>query len=804
MGTNNKTRTILVANPDTGQSCLGCSSYFGCKDELKSAAWICAKFNPFESTHVDDLLGQAQTAIDLNTSSQMEFGNDDPEEIGEFERMINQALASNRLVPLDLSIDDSGLPEAKNFYDWCYGSLGVKFRPFSRQLWIATMLFGEICPHCSNPDWLDINNVPVDYKSINMPEHLTFLDYGVCPSCNLGRADMFKAGDLNIFQELTVCLGQRAGKSSLAGVLCSYHVHKLLKTTRPSEFYGLDGATNLTHTYTGLQYKRAFALLWTPIKNTITDSPWYRSYFQLMKQHGEKIGEELIVIKDSFINFRRSRLLIGPAAPNIGTLRGDTRCGGAIDELGLFKFGAGAEDYVTISADEIHASLSNALATVRVAASKLIRSGENNVQQAIMFNLSSPMSVFDKIMTLVRASVGSRTMLGVRLPTWEVNPMVTREDLQVYWDTDPVKAERDFGANPPLAAAAFFEDQEKVAAMFTGTRNRVSYQTLIRTNKQGVLEKAARITNTQEMAKMPPSLMTMDSGVTSNSFSLSISIPVVSGVIRPQPRQSAQGFTQQRKGATPLADARLRVQEKVQRQLNSRPLDINSDNNGENLKCRVLATLEVIPPKGGRINFRAMYERAIVPLLKPFNVRVLVTDRWQNILLLDQARDHHNIDTFQYSLRYTDFEAIRSYMEGGRLECPATETRPFEDILTFDHKAYPYCFENRPIDHLALQFLTVQDTGRTVDKGPNLTDDSFRSVALAMHYLKNIDFVKSYLSGQSTMKSHGGGLVAMPGGDGGGGNQTSHTLTGNANRALVATGSGGSDAGNTFARTPKR
>lgn len=764
------------------ESCLGCASYFGCKDPHKSGAWVCSKFNAMESAHTDDLLTQMQTHIDLTSSIYTDF-EDDQEEVGEFESMIDRALKDNRLVPLDLNVDDRDLPEAKNYYDWTFGEKGIKFRPFSRQLWVAAKLFGEMCPHCSNPDWYhNIEAVPVDYKGVDMPEHIQFLEHGVCPSCGRGRAEMWLAGDLNIYQEMAICLGQRSGKSIQTGGLASYHIHKLLKTTRPSEYYGLAASTTLTHTYTGLQYKRAYALLWTPIRDTIHDSPWFQDYHKLLKYHGERMGEELVTIKDTFINWRRSRFLASPSAPNVGTLRGDTRAGAGIDELGFFKFGAGAEDYVTISADEIHASLTNSLATVRTAANKMMRGGENNVQQGIMFNLSSPSSVFDKIMTLVRAAKNSRVLLGVKLPTWEVNPDITREDLQIYWDTDAVKAERDFGANPPLAASPFFGDKEAIDAAFVGLKNRISYEMIERTNPQSNMpERAAKINATRELPKMPPAIMTLDAGVSNNSFSLAISIPVAKGRVTPQPRQNSGGY--ERKPKRPMVD---------------RPLDLNSES-GENLRTQVLAILEVMPPKGGKINFNKMYKNVLVPLLKPFNVQVVVTDRWNSILLLDMLRDEHGVATFQYSLRYKDFEAIKSYTEGGRVQLPQYESRDLDEVLSFDQESYPTCFTDRPIDHMALQFLTVQDNGRTVDKGPNLTDDSFRAVSLAVHYLRNIDFVKEYLSGHAVNSGKGGGLVAMPGGDGGG-QQNHHAMTGSS-RGLVAQAGSGGEGGNTFSRS---
>ncbi len=770
---------VPILAVDSG--CMSCGKFFGCKDENKGGGWVCNKYQSMNETHIDDLQEQAVIHVSHQSSVYQTF-NDDPGEVSEFEDMILNSVSQTRLLPVDLAVDDSDFKEAKNYFEWTMGSNGIKFRPFSRQMWIALRLFAEVCPHCSDSNWYhNIEAVPVDYPTSQIQSHLTLLEHGVCPECGRGRAQMFLEGDLDIPQELSACIGQRGGKSIQIAGLISYHLHKLLKTIRPSEFYGLASSSTLTHTCTALQFKRAYALLWSPIRDTISDSPWFKGYHGMLKHHGDRLGQELVVIKDTFINWRRSRLLAAPSAPNVGTLRGDTRAGASIDELGFFRFGAGSEEYVTISADEIHTSLTNSLATVRNAASRMIRAGDNTAVQGLMFNISSPSSVFDKIMTLVRAAKNSRVMLGVHLPTWEMNPQITRQDLQIYWDTDAKKAERDFGANPPLAANPFFGDLEPVFASFGRVPNRVQYR--LTTNPANNAERSARLGLLTPLSRMPPSLMTLDAGESNNSFSLAISIPMRKGKLTDRPKPNSQGFAKVPARPVPSKEISLNV-------------DLGDH------RSMTIAVIEIIPPKNGRINFNRVYENVIVPLLKPFNVAVCVTDRWNSILLLDRLHDEHGVATFQYSLRYADFVAIKSYVEGGMVSLPRTESEDPTGISTFDETQYPYCFESRPIDHLALQFQTVQDGVRTVSKGANLTDDSFRSVALAIHYLRNAEFVKLYLSGDALNSGRGGGLVASPGGN----DQSVGavvSLTGHSNKALVAVGSSSGDSGTTFARSKR-
>ena len=526
--------------------------------------------------------------------------------------------------------------------------------------------------------------------------------------------------------------------------LCSYHIHKLLKTVRPSERYGLTRSTTLTCTYTALSLGRALRLLWTPVRDTIQDSEWFKEYHNFLNMEGKRTGHELLTVKDTYISWRRSRLFASASPPDSGKLRGDTRVQGAVDELGFFRFGAGSEDLVTISADEIHTSLTNSLATVRTSATRLMRAGEDNIMQGLMMNISSPASVFDKIMTLVRLSKNSRTLLGIHLPTWEINPTMTEADLEHYKTTlGMVRFERDFGANPPLAGHPFY-NEDVVDHIQGGIRNAVKYKYVERTNKKGVLERAVKLLSTHPLQTQPPALLAIDAGETNNSFSVTIGIPSLKG---------KESLGSNGSGLGKLIDQRRQHRQSL---LNSKLVQAV---NPETTKVLIQAVIEVIPPKTGRLNHKKLFSDLIIPLLAPFNVKVAVADRWNSILMLDSLEEL-GITTFQYSMRYNDFENIRDIAENDALTLPKMETS-LEQISNFDQRSYPHCFDGRPIDHLMLQFQTVQDGGRTVNKGDGFTDDTYRSVALATRYLRDTEFVLSYLAGGSIKANSQRALVGI-------------------------------------------
>ena len=113
----------------------------------------------------------------------------------------------------DLKIDDSHIPVAENFYDFCAHHAGKNVKmPFARQLWIAMYLFGEVCNKCTHPKAQDMWNVPVDLDPHTLNRKMTFLKFGRCPKCASTKYELIQAGLLNDYTELVLVGGQRMGK----------------------------------------------------------------------------------------------------------------------------------------------------------------------------------------------------------------------------------------------------------------------------------------------------------------------------------------------------------------------------------------------------------------------------------------------------------------------------------------------------------------------------------------------------------------------------------------------------------------
>ena len=92
----------------------------------------------------------------------------------------------------------------------------------------------------------------------------------------------------------------------------------------------------------GMTFARAKALLFTPLRSAVDDSPWFQDYHALLDDYSEKYGEELYAVGRELINYRHRNLVLYPASPSKRSLRGDTRSWFAVDEIGWFPFGEGS------------------------------------------------------------------------------------------------------------------------------------------------------------------------------------------------------------------------------------------------------------------------------------------------------------------------------------------------------------------------------------------------------------------------------------------------------------------------------
>lgn len=409
-------------------------------------------------------------------------------------------------------------------------------------------------------------------------------------------------------------------------------------------------------------------------------------YHKVLDLATEKYGVEIYRKKDEFIKYFHKGLRFYPTNPKSQTLRGDTRVMGIIDELGLFPLPSGNDEEDETSdranADEAHKSLSNSLVTVQSVHQELLAK-RHNCPPAILMGVSSPISMKDKVMRLLaesRKTESKRYILGVNLPTWKVNPYLERSSPNIAnaYAANPVKAERDFGANPPRVSQTYLKPQQVPRSLWKGKNSHtLEYQY----DKPGLLYAKVK----QVYKPKFPSVVGIDAGYSNNSFSL------VAGHF---------DFDRQ--------------------------------------KTVISTLLEIMTHDGRKIDFNSVYLNMILPVLQHTNSVLLLADQWQSLDLLSRARDDmgknrhgkNNCITKQYSPKRRDFDSLVSMLENGSIELPFLSDADYDDVCEryIDYKT----LLKEPAKHLMLQMLTVRDTGpnQAPTKGEGFTDDLFRACTL--------------------------------------------------------------------------
>jgi hypothetical protein len=639
--------------------------------------------------YVGGLFGLSSDGFDLSEVDE-DFS---PEELidseNEFDlvKLVGKSVDPLTGVPRDIKIPEGDFDEAKNFFDFCSRFRGpdAKF-PFVRQMWLMLMLFAEVCPRCTPKKRFNIHRFPVDADPQDIPNRMQLLKYGVCPRCKTGKADLIRSHGLREYTEMSLCIGQRAGKSTTISSGIEYMTHKYMMYPRMSAVCrGVSSATPLVGTLVGLRFTDAFKLLWEPIMAGIKDSPWFTSYHKMLDFYGQKHGIEFYRMKDVYLRYGHKNIELYPSGPTKRGLRGRTRIFSGVDEIGWFPvLEAEGDEREHADANGVYEALDRSLLTMRTEISYLYTRGHNRFLQAYAFNISSPSSQGDKITRLVEENKDSDSNLAMRLATWEVSPLLPRDNkiiVQAY-RKDPIVAERDYGANAPLNAAVFIQQQEAEPAFRIGNRASISEHHKNINNKW---RQTGKIETIAAPNPCPAHLMSIDAGLTNNSFAVTLL------------------------NLTPL-----RVGDVTSYQIN------------------VPVLLEVQPKKGHQLHYPMIYKHVLSPLIKDFNVRYFFADRWNSISLLDQAAEdytHMELIAKQYSVKYNDFITARSYIEDGKLLLPTLEM-PANEIRRVDE--YPEYFKGKPSAHLLFQMITVRDMGKTVIKGPGYTDDLFRALVLGV------------------------------------------------------------------------
>lgn len=595
---------------------------------------------------------------------------------------------------LDPSVFDVDLDVrfAKNVIDFAVGPEFMNMNSlWAKQAEQAVRLFCEYCPNCSDKDFLD--NVPVDASIGTFRSKIVLLNHGVCPQCDKNKCELFD----KLPWELVSCLGQRSGKTALTGgVIVPYYIHKFLELRNPARFYGLMSNAFFEVTFVAVTAGQIKRTLWQAFKEAIAQSPWFTDYIAKLRQVERDKGFDkgtLVKVMDSYIWFGNKQLGCSYAAADMKSLRGSTRVLAAIDELGWFNAN---KEAVRANSDETYAALSNSLRTVRSASDRLWKQGEWKTMPAIMANISSPSSQYDKMMGLLKEGDRDKRKVCFHLASWEASPLITRESLETEEQNNPVKFWRDFGAVPPLADSPFIESARAIADMATPNKPLITWRVKFIKDKIDPLRNryvAADIIGTfsDSRARMIPRCIAVDCGETQNSFAV--------GIYHLEPAGGEDGSKYHL-----VVDAIIEAKPE-----------------------KILETGEIIP-----VHFPTMF--ALVKTLcdrnKGLHVKAVLYDRWQSTGQIQELRDM-KVKAEKYSPKESDFKNLRNLVYGGNLKMPRWEHKELTDLDVTNIEE----IRKAPYTHMAVQFATVREVGKKIIKPEAGDDDLFRTTVLASWYM---------------------------------------------------------------------
>lgn len=721
-------------------SCLNCSRFLLCLDKQKGPRHVCSKHLKLKDLkHIGELVDlpivpEKQRKKDDAKLKALELALQEEEALelkggadyaNEFYSAMRRSYDPLTGVPSDVRLDFSDWALSKNIYDYVANQLGKGSKlPFARQFWILYHFTGEYCPHCTDPELEDIYNIETDDDVHEMAERAALLEHGVCPKCKRTKSEMVLKHELADYTDLVLVLGQRSGKSVLTGILCSYWYHRMLKVPKYSELCsGVQDFTPITGTLVALSFARAIKLLWNPVKELLTHGEWFSTYHAHLVDLGKRHGIEFLKFNSLLINYRHKNLELYPMGPLKRSLRGDTRVLGAVDELGWFpnKIDEDQDDNADeanerefANADEVYAAIDNSLATIRIEVYNLYKKGINHVPTGVNLLTSSPASRRDKIWRLFMDSKESKVMLGMNLPTWEINPAYQRDHPFIVeaFRKNYEKAERDFGANPPELSATMYT-REAVLPLFNGTQHHNIATVTVKIDKRPE-QLSGELTKKVPRQSWPGTVLAIDGGQVNNSFTFALGH--LQENIEPDRAKVAVHMAQQ---------LGLSLDE-VRAQLGPKALDVDK---APSVKLHVFTLGEIIPDGTRPINFLQVYQDVIHPLMKQCNTKFLFADRWNSLMLLESAqRDFPDCQALQLTLKPPDFKSFdKDFIDTHTLSLPSLEMEP--DVIE-SITDYKKAFVNRPVSHLYLQFRTVVMQGSVPGKGDGFTDDLYRAVVL--------------------------------------------------------------------------
>ena len=241
--------------------------------------------------------------------------------------------------------------------------------------------------------------------------------------------------------EVVAMCGKGSGKDFCSRIGFAYTIYKLHCLKDPVGYFGKASGTYIDLLNLAVNAEQAQNVFFDPLRNMMGNSPWFQG-----------VGFEPRKKEITFYE-RPIRLFSGNSEAE--AWEGLDLLLVVLDEIAAFKTEGQlkGENRNRLSAKAIYD-----MAKISVI------SRFPEVGKCLL--LSFPRYRGDFIMQRYEESAGEPKVLRIKAKTWEMNPLITREQLNNEFLRKPVESKARFECEPPMAVDAFFRDPDRVRSCF--------------------------------------------------------------------------------------------------------------------------------------------------------------------------------------------------------------------------------------------------------------------------------------------------------------------------------------------------
>ncbi|MCD8487952.1 MAG: hypothetical protein LRZ84_14750 [Desertifilum sp.] len=256
------------------------------------------------------------------------------------------------------------------------------------------------------------------------------------------------------FQQAFILWGKGSGKDLTVSLVQCWIAHILLCLKDPQKYLGLAPDESLDIVVIAYNQTQARSVYFTKFKNRVKSWKWLRRTIDALapetgaekwlRESGGKLGADLVQLPN-YVNCWSL-----PSTPESG--EGKNLIFWVLDELAAFSSPTRFNQAQKIHEMVVSSARTRFMSRWRGFAISFPRHGEDYMMQ--MIKLAQRGDITDLYTSV--------------LPTWEVNPRVTRESLETDYKKNPEDARTRYECKPPSATDAYFRSPEQILINASG------------------------------------------------------------------------------------------------------------------------------------------------------------------------------------------------------------------------------------------------------------------------------------------------------------------------------------------------